>query len=269
MPSDQTILARALELSLEEVDLTQLAPVEVVVIDSGVDGSHPDLAGRVVQAFQFEEINGRLQPVAMSPTDNNDTFGHGTGVASIIARFAPNARLIDLRVLGTGNKGSGDALVAALRLALRQGWKLINMSLASPARFGPDLMRLCENAHYNGQVIVAAKRNMPISDEGYPAEFSSCIGVDTDRFDSPFRFEFRDGRIIEMKAMGEDVLVAVPAGGYRRLTGTSFATPMISALCARILGVFPDLRPFEVRSVLRARAQALQAGNSDAAAPAD
>jgi subtilisin len=264
MPDAPTALTRALELSLETLDLTGLAPVDVAVIDSGIDASHPDLAGRVVKAFQFEESGGRLLPVAMSTEENNDTFGHGTGVASIIARHAPNVRLIDLRVLGIGNKGSGEALVAALRLALRERWKLINMSLASPAKFAPDLMRLCENAHYNGQVVVAARRNMPISDEGFPAEFSSCIGVDTDRFDSPFRFRFRDGQIIEMQAMGEDVLVAVPTGGYRRLTGTSFATPMVTALCARILGMFPDLRPFEVRSVLRAGAGAKGAGDKEA-----
>jgi subtilisin family serine protease len=256
MSDERAELAGALKASLESLDARSLAPVEVAVIDSGVDASHPDLAGRIVQAYRFAEIDGRQQKVAMSPAGNNDSFGHGTGVASIIARFAPNARLIDLRVLEAGNQGSGEALVAALRLAVQEGWKLVNMSLGSPARFAPKLMELCELAHYNGQVVVAARRNVPISDEGFPAEFSSCIGVDSGRFDSPFRFEFRDGRSIEMRALGEEVLAAAPNGGYTRLTGTSFATPMISALCARLLGAFPTLRPFEVRGVLRAQSGA-------------
>jgi subtilisin family serine protease len=58
-----------------------------------------------------------------------------------------------------------------------------------------------------------------------------------------------------MQAIGEDVPAAAPNGGYTRLTGTSFATPMVSALCARLLGAFPALQPFEVRSVLRAQSR--------------
>jgi subtilisin family serine protease len=251
MPEQRESLAAALRISLESVDAQRLTPVDVAVIDSGVDASHPDLMGRIAQAYRFEDAAGRQRPVAMSISENNDSFGHGTGVASIVSRFAPNTRLMDLRVLDAGNKGSGEALVEALRLAVEQNWKLINMSIACPARFAPELMRLCERAYYKGQVIVAAKRNVPITDEGLPAEFSTCIGVDTMRFDSPFRFEFHDGRIIEMCALGENVLAAAPNGGYTRLTGTSFATPMVTALCARLLGNFPMLRPFEVRSALR------------------
>ncbi len=252
MPNQHDSLAAALGISLQSLDVGLLSPVDVAVIDSGVDASHPDLTGRIARACRFEDVAGHQRPIAMSISENNDSFGHGTGVASIIARFAPNTRLMDLRVLDAGNKGSGEALVAALRLAVEEGWKLINMSLACPARFAPELMRLCERAYYKGQVIVAAKRNVPITDEGFPAEFSSCIGVDTMLFDSPFKFEFHDGRIIEMRALGENVPAAAPNGGYTRLTGTSFATPMVTALCARLLGSFPMLRPFEVRSVLRA-----------------
>ena len=247
--------AAALGCALEALDPAALAPVDVAVIDSGIDSGHPDLQGRIAAAFRFEPTDDRHQPVEAEVGVNNDTFGHGTGVASIISQLAPNALLHDLRVLDAKNKGSGEALVAALRMAVYGGIKLINMSLACPAKFAPELMQLCERAHYKGLVIVAAKRNVPISDEGFPAEFSSCIGVDTMRFASPFQFSFRDGRVIEMVAMGEDVPVAAPNGGYARLTGTSFATPTVTAMCARLLGAYPALRPFEVRAALRSLAQ--------------
>ncbi len=246
-----TGLAAALSAGLEALDPAAMAPVDVAVIDSGVDASHPDLAGRVAGAWRFEPVDGKQTAVDAATDANNDTFGHGTGVASIIAQFAPNARIYDLRVLDSKNKGSGEALVAALRLAVLKNYKVINMSLACPARFAPELMQLCERAHYRGQVVVAARRNVPMSDEGFPAEFSSCIGVDTRRFDSPWRFAFQDGKVIEMLALGEDVPVAAPNGGYTRLTGTSFATPTVTAMVARLLGAFPALRPFEVRSALR------------------
>ena len=246
-------LAAALNCRLEALDPACLAPVDVAIIDSGVDASHPALAGRVVRAVRFEPVAGRAapQPVEVCATENNDKFGHGTGVASIIAEIAPHARLHDLRVLDDRNKGGGEALVEALRLAVYQGVKLINMSLACPAKFSPELSRLCERAYYKGLVVVAARRNVPMTDEGFPAELSSCIGVDTRRFDSPYHFTFHDDRVIEMTAMGEDVPVAAPDGGYTRLTGTSFATPTVTAMVARLLGAFPTLRPFEVRAVLR------------------
>ncbi len=244
-------LAAALATGLQGLDPAALAPVDVAVIDSGVDSSHPDLAGRVAAAWRFEAVDGRHKPVEAEIGVNNDTFGHGTGVASIIGRMAPNARLFDLRVLDAKNKGSGEALVAALRLAVLQNVKVINMSLACPAKFAPELMQLCERAHYRGLVVVAARRNVPMSDEGFPAEFSACIGVDTRRFPSPWQFAFQDGKVIEVLALGEEVPVAAPQGGYTTLTGTSFATPTVSGLVARLLGAFPALRPFEVRSALR------------------
>ena len=244
-------LAAALTTGLQALDPACLAPVNVAVIDSGIDASHPDLAGRVVGAWRFEAVDGRQKPLAAETGTNNDTFGHGTGVASLIAQFAPNARLFDLRVLDAKNKGSGEALVAALRLAVLQDYKVINMSLACPAKFAPELLQICERAHYRGLVVVAARRNVPMSDEGFPAEFSSCIGVDTRPFGSPWQFAFQDGKVIELLALGEDVPVAAPNGGYTRLTGTSFATPTVSGMVARMLGAYPSLRPFEVRAALR------------------
>ena len=53
-------------------------------------------------------------------------------------------------------------VLAALRLAVLKNYKVINMSLACPARFAPELMQLCERAHYRGLVVVAARRNVPM-----------------------------------------------------------------------------------------------------------
>jgi len=102
------------------------------------------------------------------------------------------------------------------------------------------------------QVVVAARRNMPLNDNGIPAEFSSCIGVDSDRFASPFAFRFRSHHPIECTAQGEEVTVAVPGGRYSVQGGTSFATPTVTGLCTLLLGAEPELEPFEVKSLLKA-----------------
>lgn len=241
-------LIEALRLSVEELLGRAKLPVDVAIIDSGVDATHPDLAGRVIRQVRIADA----KPVEQALPSNNDTagYGHGTAVASIIARLAPNARLVDIRVLHPGNTGTGDDLIAGLRLAVRERHRIINMSLAAASRLVPQLTPLCERAFYQDQTIVAAKRNVPITDEGFPAEFSSCIGVDTERFSSPFALRYRKGKVIEYEALGDQVLVAAVGGGYTTVTGTSFATPAVSAFCACLLGAFPTLRPFELRTLL-------------------
>jgi subtilisin family serine protease len=242
----EAALLAALGLSLDALAARPLAPVDVVIVDSGIDATHPDLAGRVAAAKRVED--GVI--LDMPCPSNNDTYGHGTAVASIIARIAPNARLFDIRVLRPGNKGSGEDLLAGLRLAVRERHKVINMSLAAPARFVPQLMPVCERAYYDEQVIVAARRNMPISDQGFPAEFACVLGVDIGDLPQPVGLRYRPNRMIEFQAPGDAIPVAAPGGGYTTLSGTSFAAPVVSAICALLLGAFPTLRPHEVRTIL-------------------
>lgn len=250
-------LARALRQRLERLPARRLAPIDVVVIDSGIDARHPDLAGRIAAAF-IVEMNGGSARVAEHPPDSDaDLFGHGTAVASIVASVAPNARIIDVRVLGADNAGTGDALVAGLALAVERRWPVINMSLACKASFAGRLHELCEQAYRQGQTVVAAKRNMPLVDNGFPAELSSCISVDRARFRSFFELRYRPDEPIEYVARGELVRVAAQGGGYTVKTGTSFATPAVSGLVALLLGADPSLRSFEVKALLKAHADEL------------
>jgi subtilisin len=251
-----SIISAATAIDLTSLDPATLAQVEVAVIDSGIDASHPDLSGRVKAAYGFRETGGASELIQLDREANNDSFGHGTAVASIISRIAPNSTFIDVRVLGADNKGTGDRLVGGLRQAVRERCRLVNMSVAAPARVAPALSPLCERAWYQQQTIVAAKRNVPITDEGFPAEFCSCIGVDSGDLANPFQIQYREGRVIEVLALGENVPVAVAGGGYTRQTGSSFATPTVTALCALFLGIMPGLRPFELRALLAQIAEA-------------
>jgi subtilisin family serine protease len=244
--------AEALSDRLEDLPGRELAPVEVAVLDSGVDATHPDLMDRIDTALRIDTEDGNPVVSEVERGTNNDVFGHGTGVASIIARIAPNARIVDIRVLGSDNKGSGVALVEGLRRAVDRRSRVVNMSLAAAAAFADKVFPLCEKAYYRNQVVVASRRNMPLWDNGYPAEFSSCISVDNRRFPSPYHFHYLADKVIEYAALGEEVPVAAAGGGYTTMTGTSFATPTIAGICALIVGAYPELRPFEVKALLKA-----------------
>ena len=247
-------LLSALNEKLADLPQRDLAPITVAVVDSGVDATHPDLAGRVVSSMVVEnEEPHRIQPV--SADANNDVYGHGTAVAGIIAAIAPNAQIVDVRILDNRNLCTGGTLLAGFRCAVEQGVRVINMSLASKAKFASALNLLCEQAYLQSQVVVTAKRNMPLVDNGFPAEFSSCISVDMGKFSSQFELLFQAGSPIEFVAQGEEVVVPAVGGGYRTTTGTSFATPVVAGLCALLVGACPDLRPFDVKSLLRAFAE--------------
>jgi len=248
-------LLAALNQRLQNLPAGHLDPVDVAVVDSGVDATHPDLAGRVVRAVRVDDIGADCRIVEGPVPQNADVYGHGTAVASIITSLAPNARIIDIRVLNAQNVGSGQALLAGFRYAVEQKIRVINMSLAARSEFAAPLNALCERAYVRNQLVVAARRNMPLADEGFPAEFSSCISVDVGRFGSAFDVRFREDHVIEFVGHGEEVEVAVPGGGHTRRTGTSLATPAVTGLCTLLVGAFPGLRPFDVKSLLRAFSQ--------------
>lgn len=248
------LLARALSVPIEALSASDLSPVTVAVLDSGIDGSHPDLAGRVVRGIVFEaDAEGTVCSRESDPSANNDVYGHGTGVASIIARIAPHVRFIDIRVLGGNNRGSGDAFVAGFAHAVDSEATLLNMSLAASEKFAARINAVCETAYRKGTVIVAARRNMPLQDEGFPASLIPCVGVDNAGKGAEAYWQYRN-EVIEYAAHGEDVPVAAPGGAYTTMTGTSFATPIICGFVALLLGAYPGLKPFEVKAVLKAMA---------------
>jgi subtilisin len=248
------LLARALEVPVNALAKQNLAPVTVAVLDSGIDGSHPDLAGRVLRGMIFEaDAEGQVTSRESDPTANNDIYGHGTGVASIIARIAPHARFIDVRVLGGNNRGSGEAMIAGFEHAVRSEATLFNMSLAASEKYLPRISALAEDAYRRGKVIVASRRNMPLQDEGFPAALIPCVGVDNEGAGPEGSWLYRND-VIEYSAHGVNVPVAAHGGGYTTMTGTSFATPIMCGHVALLLGAHPELRPFEVKAILKAMA---------------
>ncbi len=237
---------------LEQLPRRNLAPVTVAVVDSGIDATHPQLAGRILRAARVQPAGRSQRVVRVAVPRNADAYGHGTAVASIICKIAPNAQILDIRVLDPENVCSGETLIAGFRYAVDSSARLINMSLAASAKFAPPLRALCETAYRRNQLVVASRRNMPLTDEGYPAEVAVCVGVGSAKFASQLQVAFQRDRIIEFTAHGEAVVVAAPGGGETTMTGTSFAAPAVTGICALLLGACPDLCPFDLKSLLRA-----------------
>ena len=226
--------------------------VSVAIIDSGIDENHPDLQGKVIESVEARAENKR---VLFEPSETGDSAGHGTACAGIISRIAPDAQFHSIRVLGAGGLGDGQTFLAGLEYAIKKRYRLINLSLGTtkPQFFSP-LHDLLDRAYQAGCIVVAAANNLP--QPSFPSVFSSSlISVSKSTETNPFHFGFRLGEVIELTAPGVNVRTAWPGGGYKSLTGNSFACPNIVGIIALLLETYPNLTPFQVKSALYAIAR--------------
>jgi subtilisin len=226
--------------------------VGVAIIDSGIDLQHPDLKDRVIESV---EAQADYKRVLFVPSDAGDSAGHGTACAGIISSIAPNVELYSIKVLGEAGLGDGHAFMAGLEYAIKRKIRVINLSLGTtkPQFFAP-LHDLLDRAYQAGCVVVAAANNLP--QPSFPSVFSSSlISVSKSTETNPLNFGFRFGDVIELTAPGVNVKTTWLGGGYRSLTGNSFACPHIVGIIALLLETYPNLTPFQVKSLLYAIAQ--------------
>lgn len=221
--------------------------VRVAVVDSGIDTEHPDLKGKVRESVEAVVEDGKVN---FQPSTSGDQAGHGTACAGIITSIAPAVELYSVKVLGPNASGSGEMFMGGLDYAIKQKFQVINLSLGTTKRdyFAP-LHDLLDRAYHAGCIIVAAANNLPYP--SYPSIFSSSVvSVIKRPGDNPFNFGYRYGKVIELVAPGVEVKTTWPGGGYRQLTGNSFACPYVVGIIALLLEAYPNLTPFQVKTIL-------------------
>ena len=226
--------------------------VRVAIVDSGIDAEHPALKDKIVDAVEAYKESGRI---LFRPSSSGDAAGHGTACAGIVTKIAPDVSLYSIKVLGPNASGSGEMFLAGLDYAIKQRMQVVNLSLGTtkPQLFAP-LHDLLDRAYHAGCIVVAAANNLP--QPSFPSVFSSSlVSVSKQEASDPFNFSYRYGEVIELLAPGVQVYTTWPGGGYRQLTGNSFACPHIVGIIALILEAYPDLTPFQVKTILYAIAR--------------
>ncbi|MFC7549079.1 type VII secretion-associated serine protease mycosin [Plantactinospora sp. GCM10030261] len=232
------------------------AGVTVAVIDSGVQASHPQLAGRVDVGADFLD-HGR--------DGWQDCVGHGTAVASIIAAaprpdtpvrgLAPDARILPIRVSEqqvidgreTGRPADPQQLAHAIRWSVEQGATVINLSVVL-YRDVPSIRTAVAFAVARDVVVVAAAGNRRDSGDPrpYPAAYPGVLGVGAIGRDGK-RSEFsQTGPHVDLMAPGAGVPVASLAGATQERDGTSYAAPFVAATAALIRQYRPRSTAAEV-----------------------
>lgn len=220
--------------------------VVVAVIDSGVNASHPDLAGQTVAGWDFVD----------SDADPSDPFGHGTHVAGIIAATAdngvgivgimPKAKIMPLRVLDKNGSGSDATIAKAIIWATDHGAHSLNLSLGGDET-SPVLDRALQYARSQGTLPVCAAGNSG-STVDWPAASAQCMPVRAldaggDRITSwSNRGLSSDGKLHGLSAPGTSIWSTYLDNGIAPMDGTSMATPVAAAAAGLLVkrGLAPD-----------------------------
>lgn len=234
--------------------------IRVAIIDSGIDGTHPELAGDVEASFDALVTGEKLD-------------AHGTAVAGLIVAHArltgisPGARILAVRSFsasadGDSTTGTTFSIVKGLDWAIEHHAQVINMSFAGPS--DPVTANTLAEAARQGIVLVAAAGNAgPRSPPLFPADDPNVIAVAaTDENDRLFKLS-SPGPHIAIAAPGVDVVVAVPNGRYDIMTGTSFAAPMVSGVVALMMARNPALDVKTIRNILMVTARDLGSPGRD------
>jgi subtilisin family serine protease len=242
----------------------------VAVLDSGIDTTHPDLTGAVVDAQDFTG----------SATGPDDYFGHGTHVASTItgenAKYegvAPDTKLLNGKVLNDGGGGAESWIIAGMQWAADKGANVVNMSLGSPfPADGTDPISVAVNEITAGTgtlfVIAAGNSGGPIGSPG-AADAALTVGA-VDHNDQLAPFSSRGPRWgdeaikPDITAPGVDITAAKAAHAtigtpvdatHMKLSGTSMATPHVAGAAAILAGEHPAWKADQLKSALMGSAK--------------
>ncbi len=231
--------------------------VNVCILDTGIDYTHPDLAPLYKGGYNFVDNNS-------NPLDDN---GHGTHCAGIVAAalnnfglvgVAPKVNLYAVKVLNASGVGTIDEVVAGIEWAIEHHMDIISMSFGT-TQYSQTLEQICDLAYKKGILLVAAAGNngdgnINTTEISYPAAYSSVIAVGAVNRSNVLAYFSNTGNYIELVAPGVDINSTLPTYGsqfgsyYGILSGTSMACPHVTGVAA-LLKSF-GLNNTEIRHIL-------------------
>jgi subtilisin family serine protease len=209
------------------------AGILVAVIDSGVDGTHPELVGRVDQGYDFAAD----RPLVV------DDNGHGTHVAGTIAGktvgVAPDARILPVKFLNAEGYGYVADAIRGIDFARAKGAQVMNHSWGG-SLYSQALNDSVQAARADGIIFIAAAGNSSMNNDNnpqFPANIPGVIAIAaTDGSDHLAYFSNFGPRTVPFSAPGVAIYSSIPGGRFKEMSGTSMASPHFAGVVTAVLG---------------------------------
>lgn len=224
--------------------------VTIAILDTGANFTHPDLKARLLQGYN----------TTTSDTNAEDDVGHGTHVTGIIGAQVDNKegiagiswynKLLSVKVLNASGYGSTYAVAQGIIWATDQGAKVINMSLGNYAS-ADFLHEAIQYAYERDVVLIAATGNDNTERPGYPAAYDEVLAVGATTSKRERAVFSNYGDYVDVVAPGDQIPSTYLNGQYAALSGTSMATPHVTALAGLIRSINPALTNVQVIDIIK------------------
>jgi subtilisin family serine protease len=219
-------------------DSSQGSGVTIAILDSGVDGRHPDLSSRMVAGWNFYDNN----------SITSDVFGHGTKVAGTASAITNNAvgvsgvagqsKIMPVRVSGTNGSAYISTIAKGLTWAADNRARVANVSFNGVAG-SASIQNASQYVKNKGGLVVVAAGNNGI-DQNYTPTTTLIAVSATDGND--FKTSWSSyGSFVAISAPGAGILTTTWGGGYGSVSGTSFASPVTAGVVALMMAANPGL----------------------------
>ncbi len=227
--------------------------ITIAILDTGVDGTHPDLAAKMVPGWNIHD----------NSPDTGDVYGHGTMVAGTaaasgnnwtgVASIAWNCLIMPVRISDAKGYASYSDIARGLTWAADRGARVANISymvttsstVTTAAKYFVD----------HGGVVSSSAGNYGKFDSSADNPYILTVSA-TDQNDALYSWS-NTGNNIDLAAPGCMGSTTTRGGGYGSPCGTSFSAPIVAGVAALVLSVNPSLTPAQVTGILKQSADDL------------
>lgn len=245
--------------------IKQKREINVAVLDTGVDYTHPDLKNRVLKSKGYNFVDNN--------SDTMDDNGHGTHVSGIIAANANDnigiagidgtldVKIIPIKVLDSNGEGDINDIVKGIKYAADNGADIINLSFGANEK-SKLIAEAISYAKSKGVFVVAAAGNDNEDSDNISPAGDGAFTVAAMSYNYK-KASFSDyGNCIKVSAPGVEILSTVP-GGYEAWDGTSMAAPVATGIAAMVKAEDPNLSPSQIEDVLDSTAKDIMSKGKD------
>ena len=240
-------------------DTSQGAGITIAILDTGVDGTHPDLAGRMVAGWNFFDNN----------SNTADVYGHGTAVAGTaaaatdnglgVASLAGQAKIMPVRISGPDGYAYWSTIAQGLTYAADRGARVANISFGVAG--SASVQSSAQYMKSKGGLVIVSAGNNGIDENIAPTTTMIAVSA-TDSADARATWSSY-GSFVAISAPGSDIYTTVRGGGYGAWNGTSFSSPVTAGVVALVMATNPALDSAHVENILFSTAVDLGAAGRD------